>query len=82
MTIQQEDVIRMAQQAGVSNQFFFSELTDLYVRFAELVAAHERERICVAIKAEDDYCMTGGYMLDSEDYIRIARGEWKRPEFL
>ncbi len=40
----------------------------------------ERERICAAIKAEDDHCVTqGDYMLDSEDCIKVARGEWVRP---
>ena len=42
----------------------------------------ERERICAAIKAEDDYCVDqGNYMLDSDDCIRIVRGEWARPNF-
>ena len=39
----------------------------------------ERERICAAIKAEDDYCVDhGDYMLDSDDCIKIVRGEWVR----
>jgi len=42
----------------------------------------ERERICAAIKAEDDYCIDqGDYMLDSDDCIKIVRGEWVRPEY-
>lgn len=42
----------------------------------------ERERICAAIKAEDDYCVDqGGYMLDSDDCIKIVRGDWVRPDF-
>lgn len=42
----------------------------------------ERDRICAAIKAEDDYCCdAAGYMLDSDDCIAVARGEWRRPEF-
>lgn len=42
----------------------------------------ERERICAAIKAEDDYCVDqGDYMLDSNDCIKIVRGEWVRPDF-
>jgi len=42
----------------------------------------ERERICAAIQAEDDYCVTqGDYMLDSNDCIKVARGEWVRPVF-
>lgn len=44
--------------------------------------ADERERICAAIKAEDDYCVTeGDYMLDSDDCIRVARGTWERPDY-
>ncbi|WP_287915910.1 hypothetical protein [Comamonas sp.] len=42
----------------------------------------EREIICAAIKAEDDHCVDqGDYMLDSDDCIKIVRGEWVRPEF-
>lgn len=42
----------------------------------------ERERICAAIKAEDDHCVTqGDYMLDSDDCIKVARGEWVRPVY-
>ena len=42
----------------------------------------ECERICAAIKAEDDHCVDGGdYMLDSDDCIAVAKGEWKRPDF-
>jgi len=42
----------------------------------------ERERLCAAIKAEDDYCVThGDYMLDSNDCIKIIRGEWVRPDY-
>lgn len=48
----------------------------------EDAARLERERICAAIKAEDDYCVDhGGYMLDSDDCIRIVRGEWVRPDY-
>jgi hypothetical protein len=44
--------------------------------------AAERERLCAAIKAEDDYCVTeGDYMLDSDDCIRVIRGTWVRPEY-
>jgi hypothetical protein len=52
------------------------------VRFAELVADHERDRICKAIKEEDDYCVTeGDYMLDLDDCIAIAKGDWVRPDY-
>ncbi len=43
-------------------------------------AARERERICAAIKAEDDYMVDRDYMLDSDDCIKVARGLWVRPE--
>jgi hypothetical protein len=50
---------------------------------AEDAARLERERICAAIKAEDDYCVENGdYMLDSDDCIKIVRGEWVRPDYL
>lgn len=42
----------------------------------------ERERICAAIKTEDDHCVAqGDYMLDSDDCIKVARGEWVRPAY-
>ena len=42
----------------------------------------ERERICAAIKAEDDHCVDqGDYMLDSNDCIKIVRGKWARPDY-
>lgn len=47
----------------------------------EAAEASERERICAAIKAEDDHCATGDYMLDSDDCIAVARGEWQRPDY-
>ena len=55
-------------------------------RFEALARADERslerERICKAIKEEDDYCVTeGDYMLDSNDCIAVANGVWVRPEF-
>ena len=55
-------------------------------RFAQAIAQKavegERERICAAIKAEDDYCVDeGDYMLDSNDCIKVARGQWVRPDY-
>ena len=47
----------------------------------EAAVLRERERICTAIKAEDDHCSTGDYMMDSDDCISVARGTWKRPDF-
>ena len=44
--------------------------------------AAERERLCAAIKAEDDHCCDqGDYMLDSDDCISVIRGTWTRPEY-
>ena len=74
-----EGIIRMAMEAGVP--VLGPERTKAAERFASLVAAAERERICDAIKAEDDHCATGDYMLDSDDCIRVVRGEWTRPDF-
>lgn len=50
--------------------------------YARAAVLQERERICAAIKAEDDYCVTqGDYMLDSDDCIKVARGQWIRPDY-
>jgi hypothetical protein len=40
----------------------------------------ERERICAAIKAADDKASGGDYMLDSDDCIKVVRGQWVRNE--
>jgi hypothetical protein len=120
MTLNQDDIIRMFNEAGKSagwkpglgNALVINYLT----HFAALVAASrdavhqeamrwdvhscgptckryacvamreavvaEQERICAAIKAEDDYCVDNGdYMLDSDDCIAVAKGEWTRPDF-
>ena len=47
----------------------------------DAAVAFERERICAAIKAEDDHCADGDYMMDSDDCISVARGTWKRPDW-
>ena len=79
-----EDIIRMAREVGIE---FDPRWGTCYTgnvqleRFAALVAAAERERICKAIKEEDDYCVTeGDYMLDSNDCIAVAKSEWVRPD--
>ena len=68
-------------------------IADIWRQARELLAAPadsvqedaarlERERICAVIKAEDDHCVEqGDYMLDSDDCIKIVRGEWVRPVF-
>jgi hypothetical protein len=82
-----EEIIKLAQEAGLIRagenytepaRWGVSEITDFYSR----VAAAERERICKAIKEEDDYCVTeGDYMLDSDDCIAVAKSEWVRPDY-
>ena len=92
-----EAVIRMAREAGLRvgtnlsgvvlvgspAEIGLAHLTiEELERFAALVAAAERERICKAIKEEDDYCVTeGDYMLDSNDCIAVAKSEWVRPDY-
>ena len=92
-----DDVIRWAREAGMRvgtnlsgvvlvgspAEIGLAHLTiEELERFAALVAAAERERICKAIKEEDDYCVTeGDYMLDSNDCIAVAKSEWVRPDY-
>jgi hypothetical protein len=92
-----EEIIRMAREAGLRvgtnlsgvvlvgspAEIGLAHLTiEELERFAALVADHERDRICKAIKEEDDYCVTeGDYMLDSDDCIAIAKGDWVRPDY-
>jgi hypothetical protein len=81
----------MAREAGLiqESEYFYSpreEEADVHIKdlkaFEALVRADERERICKAIKEEDDYCVTeGDYMLDSDDCIAVTKGVWVRPEF-
>ena len=76
-----EQIIRMAREAGLAYGSDEKPLGSV-TRFAALVAAAERERLCKAIKEEDDYCVTeGDYMLDSDDCIAVAKGEWVRPDY-
>jgi hypothetical protein len=53
---------------------------DDLLQLMRAVQSAECERICAAIKAEDDHCVDRDYMLDSDDCIAVARGQWKRPE--
>jgi hypothetical protein len=80
--VDRDDIIRMAREAGFNPVSYTGANLELFERFAALVAATERERICKAIKEEDDYCVTeGDYMLDSDDCIAIAKGDWVRPDY-
>ena len=79
-----EDIIRMAREAKMFYQPQAGWIAELHhlERFASLAAAAERERICKAIKEEDDYCVTeGDYMLDSNDCIAVAKSKWVRPDY-
>jgi hypothetical protein len=61
---------------------YISETTRVAWRVWQAAQRRECDRICEAIKQEDDYCVDNGdYMLDSDDCIAVARGEWKRPDF-
>ena len=50
--------------------------------FARAIEAEVKNVMCDAIKAEDDHCADGDYMLDSDDCISVIRGEWIRPVWL
>jgi len=50
-------------------------------QIVEEIVLAERERICEAIKAEDDHCADGDYMMDSDDCIKVVRGTWDRPDW-
>lgn len=78
-----EDIIKLARKAGIAKHGLgWTCWEGQLERFASLVAAAERERICKAIKEEDDYCVTeGDYMLDSNDCIAVAKSEWVRPDY-
>jgi len=74
-------VVEMAREAGFTDGEL-SFMATMFERFAALVRADERERVCKAIKEEDDYCVTeGDYMLDSDDCIAVAKGDWVRPDY-
>ena len=78
-----EEIIKLARKAGIAKHGLgWTCWEGQLERFAALVAAAERERICNAIKEEDDYCVTeGDYMLDSNDCIAVAKSEWVRPDY-
>lgn len=83
-----EQIIKLARECGAipmrdndSMGVGFEFEIDALVKFAALVTQAERDRICAAIKAEDDHCSTGDYMLDSDDCIKVVRGQWQRPDY-
>ena len=79
-----EELIKLARELQFAYYYDTGETVglDKLRAFADRVAASERERICKAIKEEDDYCVTeGNYMLDSNDCITVAKSEWVRPDY-
>ena len=82
----EQEVIKAARKAGAEFECGTllvngKDAHDFLVRFAGIVVEFERNRICAAIKEEDDHCSTGDYMLDSDDCISVAKGEWNRPDY-
>lgn len=60
----------------------WTELDRRLLSFARAIEAEVKNVMCDAIKAEDDHCADGDYMLDSDDCISVIRGEWIRPVWL
>jgi len=55
-----EDIIRMAREAGVDNSWDLNWFDPYYERFANLVAAAEREACANICQAESEYAETWG----------------------
>ncbi len=72
-----DDQLKDMAAAACQEALAFGVSEEAFMKLARSV----RERICAAIKAEDDHCATGDYMLDSDDCIKVARGEWERPDY-
>ena len=51
----EEDIIRMAREAGVANSWDINWFDPYYARFAKLVAEAEREAIAKLVEEEDEY---------------------------
>lgn len=75
-------LVAIAHQAGFGPDVDLAALKRVVDAAQRVAAAAECERICAAIKAEDDHCAGADYMLDSDDCIKVARGEWVRPEIV
>lgn len=67
----------LARDAG----FAPSEIGFKTARLIKLAIDIEQNRICQAIREEAAYLYDkDDYMLDASECIKIARGEWVRPE--
>lgn len=81
--ISRSELESLAALAGFTRSQFNSPFNQEKLRrLIRDVRKLELNRICKAIKDEDDYCVDhGDYMLDSDDCIAVARGTWKRPDY-
>ena len=66
---------------GVDVESTFLDWKKEIEAYTAAVEARERERLCTAIKAEDDHCADGDYMMDSDDCISVVKGTWERPDW-
>lgn len=69
-----EDILRMAREAGFTELNFFgnkvgTNVTECLARFAALVAAHERERLCADLKIDMQHSAWDG-VLQLDDALR------------
>lgn len=67
----------LARDAGFSS----GEIGFKTARLIKLALTLEQNRICAAINEEAGFMYDNAdYMLDASECIKIARGEWARPE--
>lgn len=67
-----DDQLRDMAASACQEALSFGVSEDAFMKLARSV----RERICAEIKAADDKASGGDYMLDSDDCIKVARGQW------
>lgn len=69
-----DDILRMAREAGLANVFMPPQFSELFERFAALVAAAERDECAKVAKAISDkyaFCHYGNEV-DTADEIEAA----------
>lgn len=68
------DILRMAREAGLANVFMPPQFSELFERFAALVAAAERDECAKVAKAISDKYAFGHYgnEVDTADEIEAA----------
>lgn len=69
-----DDILRMAREAGISNAFMPPQFSEVFERFAALVAAAERDECAKVAKAISDKYAFGHYgnEVDTADEIEAA----------